>query len=186
MRTVLLIILAALLGPVAECQPLGADAAGAITYSRSITAPLNAVLLFDRAHEAWTWTFGKEPGARALRTDRDGGMLEGVARVNYRSAHLSMRDETMGTIQYRVTIHVKAGECRITVSELTHSGNRTTPRGGIHFGLLLRGDEPAGRVRGVGASNSRRIYAEVKAVADARISTVLQAFEARLRANTQP
>jgi hypothetical protein len=96
-----------------------------------------------------------------------------------------MRDETMGTIQYRVTIHVKAGECRITVSELTHSGNRTTPRGGIHFGLLLRGDEPAVRVRGVGASNSRRIYAEVKAVADARISAVLQAFEARLRANTQ-
>lgn len=165
--------------------PAGGSA-GAITYIRSIAVPLNAVLLFDKATEAWTWTFGKEPGGKLLLSDRTTGTLEATARVNYRSEQLSMREETMGSVQYRVVMNVHAGECRITISECVHTGNRTTPRGGVHLGLLVRGPDPVVKVRGLGGSNLRRIYAEVKDTTNARITAVLQAFEARLRASAQP
>ena len=42
------------------------------------------------------------------------------------------------------------------------------------------------RVRGSGGGNMRRLYAEVKSVAEERINAILQAFEARLRASAEP
>ena len=161
-------------------------AATAVSYSRSIAVPLNGVMLFDKVNEAWTWTLGKEPGAKVLKSDREGGVIEGTARVNFRSTQLFLREESMGTIQYHVLLNVRAGECRITVNELVHTGNKTTGRGGVHLGLLTRGLEPVKRVRGAGGGNAKRLYAEAKYVADARISALLQAFEARLRASTEP
>lgn len=184
MRAITLLAALALLAERASAQSAGGEAA--VSYTRSVTVPLNAVLLYDKALDAWNWTFGREPGARLLATDRNGGVLEGNARLNYRSAQLSLREETMGTVQYRVVMHVRAGECRVTVSELVHSGNRSTPRGGIHLGQLVRGESPSQRVRGIGGGNIKRIHAEVKSVADARITALLQAFEARLRANAEP
>ncbi|MCB9183811.1 MAG: DUF4468 domain-containing protein [Flavobacteriales bacterium] len=162
------------------------ETGNAIGYSKAVNVPLNAVLLYDRSLEAWEWTFGGEPGARVALSDRRNGVIEGTARVNFRSAGLALREETMGVVQYRVVIQVKAGECRISVTELTHTGNRNTPRGGIHLGLLAKGDTPVRRVRGAAAGNIRKAYAEVKAVSEARILALLQAFEARLRANAEP
>lgn len=184
MRAILLLAALAVFALRAPAQSDSGD--GAVTYARSVTVPLNAVLLYDRALDAWNWTFGKEPGARLLVSDRNSGVLEGNARVNYRSAQLALREESMGTVQYRIVINVRAGECRVTVMELVHTGNKSTPRGGIHLGLLLRGEEPKKRVRGIGGGNIKRIHAEVKSVADARITALLQAFEARLRANAEP
>lgn len=163
-----------------------ADSSASVTYSRTVRAPLNGLLLFDKALDAWTWTFGREPGARLQLSERATGQIEGTARVNYRSAQLSLREETMGAVQYRVVITVKAGECRIHVGELTHTGNRSTPRGGVHLGLLTRGEAPSRRLQGVGGGTAKRIHTEVKAVADARIVALLQAFEARLKAQVEP
>ena len=171
--------------PASSQSPADAPAT-ALSYTRSVAVPLNGLLLFDRVAEAWTWTFGKEPGAKLLKKDREGGALEGLARINFRSEQVLLREETMGVIQYHVTLRVQPGECRITVSDLSHTGNRTTPRGGVHMGLLTRGTEPSQRLRGVGGSNSRKVYAEVKRAAETRITSLLQAFEARLRASAEP
>ncbi|HRH38211.1 MAG TPA: hypothetical protein PK760_07695 [Flavobacteriales bacterium] len=160
--------------------------AAPITYARSISVPLNGLLLFDKVNEAWTWTFGKEPGAKLLLSDRDNGLIEGSARVNFRSKQLLLREESMGPIQYHVVLNVRAGECRVTVSELVHTGNKTTTIGGVHMGLLTKSPDPIRRIRGAGGGNARRLYAEVKSVADQRILAVLQAFEARLRASAEP
>ena len=157
-----------------------------MSYSRSIAIPLNGGMLCDKANEAWTWTFGKEPGAKVLRRDRESGVIEGSARVNFRSAQLLLREESMGIIQYHMMVNVRAGECRITVNELVHTGNKTTPRGGVHLGLLTQGLEPVQKVRGAGGGNARRLYAEAKQVADARLNSLLQSFEARLRASAEP
>ncbi|MBK9175878.1 MAG: DUF4468 domain-containing protein [Flavobacteriales bacterium] len=184
MRVITLLAALALLAERTTAQSAGGDAA--VSYTRAVTVPLNAVLLYDKALDAWNWTFGREPGARLQVTDRNAGVLEGSARLNYRSAQLSLREETMGTVQYRIVLHVRAGECRVTVSELVHTGNRFTPRGGIHLGQLVRGESPPKRVRGTGGGNAKRIYAEVKSAADARIGSLLQAFEARLRASAEP
>lgn len=171
----------------AACGMAQTDAGGpALAYTRTIHVPLNAVLLFDRSLDAWNWTFGQEPGAKLLLSDRSGGVIEGSARVNFRSAQLSLRDETMGVIQYRAMISIKAGECRISISELTHTGNRGTPRGGLHMGLLARGDMPLKKVRGAAGGSVRKAYEEIKQVSESRVQALLQAFEARLRASSEP
>ena len=162
------------------------EPATAISYSHSITVPLNAVQLFDKAMEAWTWTFGKEPGAKLLVKDRGKGVLEATGRLNFRSEMLTVREESMGTVQYHVTLQVRAGECRVVITELTHTGNRTTARGGIHMGLLTRAEKPVQNVPGIGGGNKTRLYAEVKQQADTRVNTVLQAFASRLRASVEP
>lgn len=179
--SLLLLMLMALCGISQE-----AAVSTALAYSRTVTVPLNAVLLFDRSLDAWNWTFGREPGAKLMLSDRGNGLIEGIARVNYRSAQLALREETMGTVQYRIVISVKAGECRISITELMHTGNKGTPRGGIHMGPLAHGDMPLNKVRGAAGSNVRKAYAEIKQVSEARVLNLLQAFEARLRASSEP
>lgn len=181
----MLVILLALVALPGKGQSLATDTSGAISYSRSVSVPLNAYQLYDKALDAWTWTFGKEPGAVLRRSDRESGMIEGTARVNFRSTMLTGREESMGTITYRVTIQVRAGGSRITVNELVHSGNRAALRGGIHMGILARGSGPQQRVPGLGRANSERLYAELKEHSHSRITQLMQAFEARLRANAE-
>jgi hypothetical protein len=164
-------------------QSLAMDSTAAISYTRSVSVPLNAYQLFDKALDAWTWTFGREPGASLRKSDRNAGTIEGVARTNFRSEMLVGREESMGVISYRVVIHVQAGVSRITVSELTHTGNHKTARGGVHLGALTRRSMPIQRVSGMGRANVERLYAEVKAHSNERITALLQAFEARLRAS---
>lgn len=180
-------LLILLLLPMGLTAQVAEEAAGAaISYARTVSVPLNGLLLHDKALEAWTWTFGKEPGAKVMRSSREQGLIEGTARVNFRSQTLALREETMGVIQYRVLISSRAGECRITVSELNHTGNRNTARGGVHLGILMRSEGPANPVRGVGGATARRIHSELKAVAEGRILALLQAFEARLRSSAEP
>ncbi len=184
-RPLLALLFSCLIGAVCG-QSLANDSTAGLSFTRSTTVPLNAVMLFDRAMEAWTWTFGKEPGGKLLRNDRAAGVIEGTARVNFRSGMLSNREETMGTIQYRVIINITTGECRVMISELEHTGNRSSPSGGIHAGPLVRSAVPPHRVRGMGRSSSMKLYAEVKEVATARINSLMQAFDARLRAGAAP
>lgn len=163
-------------------DPDAGTPAAPLIISRSVSVPLNAAQLFDAATQAWTWTFGKEPGAKVIRSDRGTGVIEGTARMNYRSTQLSLREETMGTVQYRVRVEVKAGECRVVVSELVHTGNKGTARGGVHLGKLTQGDLPAERVRGTGRANVVRIHAEMKEQVQAHIGGLVQGLHSRLRA----
>ena len=184
-RSLLILLFSCAIGAVSG-QSLANDSTAALTFNRSTTVPLNAVLLFDRAMEAWTWTFGKEPGAKLLRSDRSLGVIEGTARVNFRSEMLSNREETMGTVQYRAIINVVAGECRLMITQLEHAGNRKAPRGGIDLGLLIRSAVPPDRVPGMGRTSAMRLYSEVKNTASARLNQLMQAFDARLRASAAP
>lgn len=158
----------------------------ALSFSRDMSFPLNAVQLHDRAAEAWTWTFGREPGAAMRRNDREAGILEGQARMNFRSEMLTLREETMGTVAYRVVVRTKAGECRVMVTELVHTGNRSAHRGGVHVGTLTTGELPAQRVQGMGRTTTARVHAELKLLATQRINQLLQTFEARIRAGIEP
>lgn len=184
LRRSLVLLLLPLLGICAAWAPM--QQATAITYDRSIAVGLNGVQLFDKASEAWTWTFGKEPGAKLLRTERGPGLLEGTARMNFRSEMLTGREETMGVVQYRVTIRTQPGECRVVVSELTHIGNRNTSLGGIHMGLLRQGPDAVPALRGMGRANAKRLHDELVAASNTRIEQLLRAFEARIRAGSTP
>ncbi len=183
MRHTLTLLLALLAGPE---HAKGQDAATALGFTRSMSVPLNAVQFFDRASEAWTWTFGKEPGARLQLSDREAGILEGTARLNFRSTMLTGREESMGTVTYHVRLQIHAGECRAVVSGLSHSGNRSTTRGGIHLGTIMRNDADVAMAGGMSRGNLVRLHAEVRETATARINSLLKAMEARIRASVEP
>ncbi len=185
MRYSALLILFLSAGPILAQEP-GSGEATALSFSRSMSIPLNALQLFDQTVEAWKWTFGKEPGAKIMRQERETGVLEGTARVNFRSAMLPGREETMGTITYEVQLHIRAGECRVVVSNLSHTGNKTTRIGGIHMGQLMRSDTDAPPCRGLGRGNAVRLHAELREAATARINQLLQTMEGRIRAQAEP
>lgn len=151
-----------------------------------MSIPLNGVQLYDQVLEAWTWTFAKEPGAKLVRSSREDGVLEGAARVNFRSKMLTGREETMGTISYTIHIQVRAGECRAVVSQFIHTGNTTTSRGGISMGRLLRDESTITTVRGLGHGNTVTLHADLRESATARIETLLRTMESRIRANLEP
>jgi len=185
MRHALTLLLAFATG-VVPAQGPERDAATALGFSRSMSIPLNAVQFFDRASEAWTWTFGKEPGAKLKLSDRGSGVLEGSARVNFRSTMLTGREESMGSITYHVRLQTHAGECRAVISGLIHAGNRTTHTGGINLGTIMRNDKDVASVPGMSRMNLVRLHTEVREVATSRINALLQAMEARIRASVEP
>jgi len=166
-----------------RAQDLAQPPGTALSFSRSVSVPLNAAQLFNAASEAYTWTFGKEPGAKMLLTDKAKGTLKGTARMNFRSAMLTGREETMGTVSYVVLAQVSAGECRLTVTELVHTGNKNISRGGIHLKQLVRNDDQVYPAGGMGRSNLIRVHRELREASTAHITGLLQAFEARLRAS---
>ncbi|MBL7940573.1 MAG: hypothetical protein JNL43_14525 [Flavobacteriales bacterium] len=170
----------------ANAQGQDTDAAKALGFMRSMSIPLNAVQFFDRASEAWTWTFGKEPGAKLQLSDREAGIIEGTVRLNFRSTMLTGREESMGSVIYHVRLQIRAGECRAVVSGLSHTGNRTTTRGGIHLGTIMRNDTDVASAGGMSRSNLIRLHAEVRETATTRINSLLQAMEARIRASVEP
>jgi hypothetical protein len=167
-------------------QGTGDPPATALSFSRTTSIPLNKVQLHDRALEALAATFGREPGAKVLLTDRESGTIEAVARMNFRSEMLTGREETMGTIAYSIHVQVNAGELRVVVSALAHTGNRNTARGGISVGKLMRDDVHAQTTAGLGRSNVVRVHAELRELATTKINSLLQSMEAYIRANMEP
>jgi hypothetical protein len=162
-------------------QTLPGDTAAAHSHSASFTLPMNSVQVYDRAMEAWKYSFGQEPGARITKADRSAGTIEGQARVNYRSEVLIGREETMGIIAYRVIIHSEAGKCRVLVTDMDHTGNVHTYRGGIHFGRITRSISPSQRVRGMSGRNAERVLEDMKKQSDGRILEVLKRFGNHIR-----
>jgi len=185
MRSVLCLVLLMPCGVVtAQAQDQGNVTA--LSFSRSMSIPLNGVKLYDGALEAWTWTFGKEPGAKVEQADRSAGLLNGSARLNFRSKMLNGREESMGTISYRIHIQITPGECRVVVSDLTHTGNRNTARGGIHLGQLRRTDGDVRPKVGMSHSAAVDLHREMRMAINERITSLLQTMEARIRAQMEP
>ncbi|HOZ41088.1 MAG TPA: hypothetical protein PLL25_09805 [Flavobacteriales bacterium] len=185
MRALLLLLLVSL-ATLLCAQETPAGEGSALSFSRSVNVPLNGVQLYDKALDAWNWTFGREPGAKLLQSKREDGTLDGFARFNFRSAMLTMREESMGTVQYKVVIRIVPGECRVLVTELVHSGNASTSLGGVHIGPISRGKDPLSRTPGLSRSNAQRLLAELQERSIQRVEALLNGFEARLRASAEP
>lgn len=176
-----LFVLFAFAMAVLRAQTLAGDPEGGVSYHATYNLPLNGLQMHDRALEAWNRTFGREPGAILQRNDREGGNLEGHARINYRSIPLVGREETMGTVGYRVVIRSEPGKCRLMVTDLKHTGNRNTMRGGVHFGRLTHQVRPAERIGGMGQRNAERIWEDIKAQSDAHMQRLLHNFGLQMR-----
>ncbi len=174
-----------LIAPAGGYQSAPGDAPGALSLSDAVGLPMARGQVFTNAMDAWQYTFGQEPGARIDKADKENGVIDGTARVNFRSTFLLDREETMGSITYHISITADNGQCLVRVSHLMHTGNHGAPGGGMDFGTILSGDGPLERVQGMHATLAKRIHAEIRDKASGRIGEVMQAFTARLRRGGQ-
>lgn len=176
-----------LLAPItAWAQDPGTPPPTALTLTRSITAPYSRTQLMDKAVEAWERSFGREQGAQLLLTDRENGLLEASGHFNFRSKTLTAREETMGRLSYRLRIHVQHGECRSTITQFKHTGNRGALRGGIDMGVITREGPPLARPKGLSPQATNRIVAELRDMANTEGDRLLRAYENRLREGLGP
>ncbi|MBP6312448.1 MAG: hypothetical protein WAR83_00870 [Flavobacteriales bacterium] len=166
-------------------QSISTDVPVALTVTRSVSVPLNAVQLFDKAMESYKWTFGKEPGAQLIRSDRESGEIEAIARVNFRSDQLSMREESMGVIGYKILIKTHAGECSLLITEFVHRGNHGSRRAAIDLGLLTLSSEPIDPPIRMAHSNLVKLYSNAKESANDRVLKVIQDFCSRIRVSSE-
>jgi len=165
----------------ALCQPPSEAASGPYMLAEDIGLSLNKAQVLAAAQEAWSNSFGQEPGAQLTLVDADNGLLEGSARLNYRSQMLMGREETMGTVAYQVTIQAKNGQCHVRVHNLKHTGNRSAQGGGISAGTIMEGVAPSEHFPGVGLGVSRRMHADIREAATTRLRETMRRFAARLR-----
>ena len=154
--------------------------------TEEIGMPLNKAQLAVVVKGAWAFSFGLEPGARIIRQDREDGVLEGQARLNFRSAMLAGREESMGVVNYMVSIHIRNGLCTVHLHDVKHSGNKGASGGGLDVGLLREGEAPLEHYPGMGLKYSRRLHAEVRSVAQGRLKELIRLFAARLRQEANP
>ena len=169
----------------AAAQPDGQESA-ALSFTHTFGVPLARAQMFDAAMLSWERTFGLEPAAVLGRNDRASGVIEGTARINYRSGPLTAREETMGVIAYRVMVQAGNGECTVLVTHLVHSGNRGAMRGGLDFGLLTGASVPAGGHPGVSHRNAARLMDDMRMQATDRITALFNAFGSVLRQAAGP
>jgi hypothetical protein len=150
-----------------------------LVINNTVSVGLSQAQVMAAALDAWTYTFGQEPAARVERSDE--AVIEGTARVNYRSSLVVAREETMGTVSYQVTIRADNGRCTVQVHALEHKGNRGAVNGGVDIGPIYQGDRPLVRVRGVGMNVAQRIHTDIRTQCQDRLSQVVDAFAARIR-----
>ena len=141
--------------------------------------------VFQAALDAWTYSFGQEPGVKVITRDTVAGRIEATARVNYRSQGLGSREQTMGVINYTITIQAENGQCQVRISHLYHVGNRNAPGGGIDLGTIYSGPRPLERTQGISAGTAQRLHEDMREQATARIKEVMKRFSSDMRMSAE-
>lgn len=142
----------------------------------SISAPDS--VLAKRLGRAWKYSFGQEPAARLL--SRGSNSMTTMAHFNYRSGLLTGRQETIGVISYQLELKIVGSTCYYTINSFVHRGNTSTRIGGIHFGRLMQGQIPQGKVRGLSKKTIMAIHTDMKIQLEERIATVLKLLKLQL------
>jgi hypothetical protein len=184
-RTTLILLLFPLTGILCG-QALIGTSGPQFMLTEEIVLPLNKAQLAAAVKDAWDHSFGREPGARVGRLDPEDGVLEGQARLNFRSAMLAGREESMGVVNYMVSVHIRNGQCTVHLHDVKHTGNKGANGGGLDVGLLREGEAPLEHYPGMGLKYSRRLHAEVRSVAEARLRELIRQFTGRLRQQVVP
>ena len=170
-----------LLGIVALGQVVPQPPLVPVSLTDEIGMAMNKAQVMDAALQAWSVSFGQQPGAKKLIHDIENNVIEGTARVNFRSKAITFREETMGSITYTVSIKAVNGQCNVRVHNFRHTGNRNAPDGGLDLGVICEADAPLVHYEGMGLGLSRKLHADARKAAMDKAQEVLRAFSARLR-----
>ncbi len=183
MRHSLLLLLLATRIP-AMTQPAAVAAPRPLVLVETVALPLSMAQVEQAARKAWTWSFGQEPGAAMLQGGENGRM-EATARFNFRSSAVGNRLQTLGVINYHVTIQAANGQCRLRISQFNHTGNRSAPGGAINLGTIYESERPDERIAQISRSTATRLHEDMRTQVTAHLRTVVATFSARLRTSAQ-
>lgn len=166
-------------------QELPTGSARPLTITQAVAVPLSATQLMPAVREAWDYSFGQEPGARIVSEDPGAGMLEGVARFNFKAEAVGVRLASLGVINYRITIQTENGVCKVRIGQFEHVGNANAPEGPVSLGRIYAGGRPRERVPGVSRSVAQRLNDDMRTQVDTRLASVIGSFFSRLRRAAQ-
>lgn len=185
MRAALILLLSAYAAQ-AVPQVAGLDGPRPLVITDAVALPLSKAQVFAAALDAWEYSFGQEPGAKLTDRDTTNCRIEGVARVNFRSAQLGSRQGSMGVINYNITIQAENGQCQVRISHLAHTGNRNAPGGAIDLGTIYGGERPKEPVPGVSGGTADRLHADMRTQASAHLNEVMKRFASAMRRASEP
>lgn len=180
------LLLAMLVGSAGVCQTALPERVVPFTLTDEVGLPANRAQLMAAARLAWRFTFGQQPGAHVDGMNDTLGTIQGSARLPYRSTLLQAREESQGSVSYRITIMVDNGHCSVRLYDLRHTGNREAQGGGVDVGTIYTGEAPEKHLPGLNLSVSRRLHADVRTACSAKLEELLRAFASALRANVGP
>jgi hypothetical protein len=163
-----------------------AGGAGPLVITEEVGLAMSKAQVMSAAQAAWESSFGGEPGGHLTLVDTENGIMEGTARMNYRSKMLAAREETMGVVTYAVTVQARNGQCHLRIHNVHHTGNRAARGGGISMGPVMEGTAPDEHYPGMSLGASRRMHSDLRAAAEARLMEVARKFTARLRLSGTP
>lgn len=176
-----LAILALLLLPCLAMAQLDTVPARPLVLQDAIALQLSRLQVYSAILDAWTYTFGQEPGAKVVLKDAENGLVEATARFNYRSNILADREETMGVIIYHITIQADNGQCKVRISQVQHTGNRNAMGGGIDIGPIYEGERPMTRIPGISLGTAQKVHADMRMQVSTQVRNAMNAFAVRMR-----
>lgn len=165
-------------------QDLADESHRPLVLVEAFAVPHSMAQVAQAVQEAWPYSFGQEPGARIVQEDRATGLLEGVARFNYKSSTTGNRLATLGVIEYTISIRAENGLCRIRVSQFRHTGNRNAPGGAIDLGPIYAGTRPQERIPGLSRASAQRFNDDMRDQVKGHLAEVTKAFNKQLRTAT--
>ncbi|MBS1936838.1 MAG: hypothetical protein JSS84_03390 [Bacteroidetes bacterium] len=168
----------------ASPQPAG-TAPRPLVVVESVALPLSMAQVEKAARAAWPFTFGEEPGAKVLEDAPGSGRLEGSARFNFRASTVGNRLQTLGVINYHISISAENGQCKLRFGQFTHTGNANAPGGAVSIGPLYEGDRPLDPVPGIGILVAARLHEDMRQQVVAHVREVAGRFAQRLRMDAE-
>lgn len=164
----------------ASSQPLD-EGPRPLVVVESVALPLSMAQVEKAVRTAWPFTFGEEPGAKVLEDEPGAGRLEASARFNYRASTVGNRQQTLGVINYHISISAENGQCKVRIGQFAHTGNANAPDGPVSMGPLYEGARPPERVPGISLGTADRLHADMRQQVVAHVRAVIGRFAQRLR-----
>ena len=180
----ILLLLLVLLGPLVHAQ--GTEVAGALQFTRTVNLPLSRAQVAALVSAAWENSFALDPGAKLGSVETLGPAFEGAARIAFRSDMVIGREQSAGSIHYRVSIVAENGTCQVRVSYIRHTGSTSAKSDAIDIGILREQASADHRIPGLSRSNAVALHNEARDLASARLQKLLGRFESTLRDRAAP
>lgn len=180
MRVLTTLLFSALLLP-ARPQTAPMDGPRRLVIAEDIALPMSSTQVEQAVRKAWPFSFGLEPGAGPLPAEAVNGRFEADARFNFRSTATNSRLQSLGVVNYHISIRAGNGQCKVLISQFDHTGNRNAPGGAVNLGPLYAGERPPDRIPGISMGTATRLHKDMRDQVSDHLQKVLKAFAAQLR-----